>query len=113
VSRGLVSSPAFSIRVAVFTMVGVVLCRRAATSPGVRPSVPPRATTNKEVIHAIKTVIPDAAIDLPPGRDPRGPDGDSYLDITRILEDTGYAPAYDIQRGVADYIGWLKAGHER
>ena len=37
----------------------------------------------------------------------------NYLDITRIHQDTGYQPAYDTERAVADYIGWLQAGHER
>ena len=37
----------------------------------------------------------------------------TYLDIARIHQDTGYQPAYDAERAVADYIGWLRAGNER
>ncbi len=68
-----------------------------------------RATANAEVIAAIKQVIPDARVDLPGG----GTGPQNYLDITRIHQDTGYQPAYDTERAVADYIGWLRAGHER
>jgi UDP-glucose 4-epimerase len=72
-----------------------------------------RAVSNGEVVAAIRKVIPEAQIELPGGRDPSGPGRDTYLDITRIREDTGYQPAYDTERAVADYIGWLRAGNER
>jgi UDP-glucose 4-epimerase len=72
-----------------------------------------RATTNGELAAAIKKAVPGAQIELPEGRDPNGPGHDTYLDITRIREDTGYQPAYDTQRAAADYIGWLRAGNER
>jgi UDP-glucose 4-epimerase len=68
-----------------------------------------RATTNADVIAAIKEVVPDAQIELPAG----GTGQRSYLDITRIQQDTGYRPAYDTQRAAADYIAWLRAGNER
>ncbi|WHX21081.1 NAD(P)-dependent oxidoreductase [Streptomyces malaysiensis subsp. malaysiensis] len=69
-----------------------------------------RATSNAEIIAAIKKVVPDARIDLPTGgaTTPR-----NYLDITRIQQDTGYRPAYDTERAVAEYIAWLRAGNER
>ena len=72
-----------------------------------------RATTNGEIVDAIKKVVPDAQIDLPEGRNPNGPGSDVFLDITRIHQDTGYQPAYDTERAVADYVGWLQAGNER
>jgi UDP-glucose 4-epimerase len=68
-----------------------------------------RATTNAEVIAAIKKVIPDAQVELPTG----GTGRRSYLDITRIQQDTGYRPGYDTERAAADYIAWLQAGNER
>jgi UDP-glucose 4-epimerase len=68
-----------------------------------------RATTNAEVIAAIKTVVPGARVELPTG----GASQPSYLDITRIHQDTGYQPDYDTERATADYIAWLRAGHER
>lgn len=72
-----------------------------------------RATTYEELTTAIKKIVPEAQIELPEGRDPNGPGQDTYLDITRIHKDTGYQPAYDTERAVADYIGWLRAGNER
>lgn len=72
-----------------------------------------RVTTNAELAAAIKSVVPDARIELPGGRDPKGLGRDLYLDISRIHQDTGYQPGYDTGRAVADYIGWLRAGHER
>ncbi|GAB3962717.1 NAD(P)-dependent oxidoreductase [Actinoallomurus acanthiterrae] len=73
-----------------------------------------RVTTNAEVVTAIRTVLPDApAIDLPDGRSPGAPAQDVYLDITRLREDTGFEPAYSVERAVRDYTGWLTSGHER
>ncbi len=72
-----------------------------------------RLTTNGEIAAAIREKIPDAAVELPAGRDPGGPGEDMYLDITRIRQDTGYRPSFDAERAVADYIDWLRAGNER
>jgi UDP-glucose 4-epimerase len=68
-----------------------------------------RATTNAELIAAIRTVVPDAQLELPGG----GESHPSWLDITRLRQDTGYEPAYSTERAAADYIGWLRAGHDR
>lgn len=68
-----------------------------------------RATSNAEVVAAIRKVVPDAAVELPTGGTARP----TYLDITRLRQDTGYRPAYDTERAVADYIAWLRAGNER
>jgi UDP-glucose 4-epimerase len=35
------------------------------------------------------------------------------LDITRIREDTGYEPIYDVERGIVEYVDWLRSGNER
>ncbi|XRQ09626.1 NAD-dependent epimerase/dehydratase family protein [Actinomadura welshii] len=67
-----------------------------------------RATTNAEIIAAIRRVIPEARVDLPTGGDPR----QNHLDITRLQHDTGYRPEYDTERATADYIAWLRAGNE-
>jgi UDP-glucose 4-epimerase len=66
-----------------------------------------RATTNAEVIAEIKKVVPDARIDLPTG----GTAQPLHLDITRLCQDTGYEPAYDLERAIGDYLAWLHAGH--
>jgi UDP-glucose 4-epimerase len=64
-----------------------------------------------EVAAAINAAVPGAAITLPAGRNPdRPPDG--HLDITRLREDTGFRPEYDVERAVPDYVDWL-GGHER
>jgi UDP-glucose 4-epimerase len=67
-----------------------------------------RAVTNAEVARAVAAAAPGAATALPPG----GSDGSSassYMTITRIQEDTGYAPSYDIRQGIADYVAWLRS----
>ncbi len=68
-----------------------------------------RLTTNADVIMAIRETVPEADLDLPAGAVHPG----SALDITRIHDDTGYLPEYDTARAAADYIAWLRAGHER
>jgi UDP-glucose 4-epimerase len=67
------------------------------------------ATTNAEVAAAIRQVVPDAQVELPSGGETR----QAWLDITRLREDTGYEPVWDIERAAADYIAWLRAGNER
>jgi UDP-glucose 4-epimerase len=67
------------------------------------------ATTNAEISSAIQQVVPDAQVQLPPGGEPR----QSWLDITRLQQDTGYEPIWDTQRAAADYIAWLQADHDR
>ena len=44
-------------------------------------------------------------LDALPGRQ-GGPGEDPYLDITRLVEDTGFAPAFDVAAAVADYLAW-------
>jgi UDP-glucose 4-epimerase len=64
-----------------------------------------RATSNAEVIAAIRKAVPDARVDLPTG----GTSRPYWLDTTRLRQDTGFSPAYDIDRAAADYIDWLRA----
>lgn len=70
-----------------------------------------RATRYGDLAAAIKSTIPHAGFDLPAGYDPQGPGKVFELDITRIREDTGFEPQYDLQQAVADYISWLRAGN--
>jgi UDP-glucose 4-epimerase len=63
-----------------------------------------RTTSNAEVIAAIRQVVPDARVELPAG----GTTRPTVLDITRLRQDTGYQPAYDTERAVADYLAWLR-----
>lgn len=72
-----------------------------------------RMTTNGEVVEAIERAVPGTRIVLPEGHDPEGIGHDLYLDTTRLREDTGFEPAYDTASAVADYVAWLRAGHDR
>lgn len=64
-----------------------------------------------EVVDAINAAIPGANITIPDGRNPDRPP-DNYLDITRLREDTGFEPEYDVAHAVPDYIDWLRR-HDR
>jgi UDP-glucose 4-epimerase len=66
-----------------------------------------RMTTNAEVIAAITSVVPDFELELEPGSSVPP----TYLDITRLHEDTGYLPQWDLKRSVTDYIAYLRAGN--
>ncbi|GAA2600783.1 NAD-dependent epimerase/dehydratase family protein [Streptomyces tubercidicus] len=68
-----------------------------------------RATTNAQIVEAIRGVVPGARVGLPAG----GGGPHMVLDIGRLQEDTGYRAEYDTERAVSDYIGWLRAGNER
>ncbi|HMH35377.1 MAG TPA: NAD(P)-dependent oxidoreductase [Streptosporangiaceae bacterium] len=70
-----------------------------------------RPTSPAQVRDALSRIIPGAALGLTPGRDPGGPGHDSWLDITRLRHDTGYQPVYDLDRGLHEYVGWLRDGH--
>jgi UDP-glucose 4-epimerase len=72
-----------------------------------------RMLTNGEVAAAVRRLVPDARLELPEGGSPAGSGRDSFLDISRLRDDTGYEPAYDTERSVADYLAWLRQGHER
>ena len=72
-----------------------------------------RVTTNAELAAAIGAAIPAAPVALRDGRDPAGVGRDIYLDISRLSQDTGFRPGYGTAAAVADYIGWLRSGHER
>ena len=61
---------------------------------------------NRELVEAVLDVEPNAQIKLEPG----GGNGQSprrYLDISRARADLGFEPAYDIKRGVAEFLHWL------
>lgn len=72
-----------------------------------------RFTSNAELAAAIADVVPGPYPGLRDGRDPHGPGRDVYLDIARLREDAGFEPGYDTPAAVADYVGWLRSGHER
>ncbi|MEV4278816.1 NAD-dependent epimerase/dehydratase family protein [Actinoplanes xinjiangensis] len=67
------------------------------------------ATSNADVVTAITSVEPDFPCELPSAGDRPV----SWLDITRLREDTGFEPRYDTAAAAADYIAWLRAGNQR
>jgi UDP-glucose 4-epimerase len=67
-----------------------------------------RATTNAELLAAARAARPGWHATLPAGHDPAGPGHLSWLDTTRLHQDTGFTPAYDTTRAVADHLDWLR-----
>lgn len=71
-----------------------------------------RATTNRELVSSIQSVIPEFKADfLKDGAAPNSR-GNSYADIVRIRTDVEYEPQYPVEKAIPDYIGWLRAGNE-
>ncbi len=66
-----------------------------------------RAVSNGELASAVNKAVPGAKIALPPGRS-APPKPNNYMDLSRIRRDAGYEPRYDVERGVAEYIAWLR-----
>ena len=71
-----------------------------------------RAITNRDLYAALKGVMPGFEVELHAGFDPKGSGIASFLDITRIHRDTGYEPAFSLEASMANYVDWLRAGHE-
>jgi UDP-glucose 4-epimerase len=67
-----------------------------------------RATTNQELVGAVRAAAPAAMFTLPAGGPGQPGAEQAFMDISRLRADTGYTPAYDIQSGVADYMDWLR-----
>jgi len=69
-----------------------------------------RATQNGELLAEIKKEVPSFEFELSPGAGP-GNRPNSFMDISRIQEDTRYQPEFLVARSVPDYVGWLRAGN--
>jgi nucleoside-diphosphate-sugar epimerase len=67
-----------------------------------------RRLTNRELADAVEAITPGLHLDLRPGR-LNGPGDDPYLDITRLADDTGFSPSFDVAAAVADYLTWRAA----
>ena len=73
-----------------------------------------RPTTNKEIVDAIRKVIPAFNVELPAGHMPGQPETIWTMDITRLLvRIPGFRPQFEIRSGIADYIAWLRAGNKQ
>jgi UDP-glucose 4-epimerase len=66
-----------------------------------------RADSYGEVAAAVKKVVPNAQINLQSGASGKGK-SNPVSDLSRIGEDVGFAPEYDLERSIAEYIEWLK-----
>jgi nucleoside-diphosphate-sugar epimerase len=64
-----------------------------------------RPFSNRELADALRAITPGLRLDLLPGRR-NGPGTDPYLDTTRLTQDTGFTPAFDVAKAVADYVAW-------
>jgi nucleoside-diphosphate-sugar epimerase len=64
-----------------------------------------RPATNREFADALAAIDPALEVDPLPGRR-NGPGEDPYLDITRLAQETGFRPAFDVAGAVADYVAW-------
>ncbi|MFI5911763.1 NAD-dependent epimerase/dehydratase family protein [Dactylosporangium sp. NPDC051541] len=63
-----------------------------------------RPRTGRALADAVAAAVPGVHPELLPGGTP-GP----YLDITRLAEDTGFAPDFDTAAAVAHYVAWRAA----
>ena len=74
-----------------------------------------RPFRNRDLAQALEEALEEArpglSLELRPGRE-TGPGENSYLDVTRLTEDTGFLPAFDMRAAVADYVAW-RTTHER
>ena len=62
-------------------------------------------------VTAVRARFPDLVLSA--GPDPRrGSDVQHHLDTTRLTQDTGFAPAFDIPAAVDDYVAW-RTEHSR
>jgi UDP-glucose 4-epimerase len=71
-----------------------------------------RAFTNGEVVASLSAAAPGFSIQLSPGKT-RGHPEDPYLDLTRLRDDTGFAPRYSLETGIKEYVSWLREGYVR
>jgi UDP-glucose 4-epimerase len=64
--------------------------------------------SNRELAEAVRRAVPEAKLALQPGRS--GAPRVAALDLGWIRADTGWAPRYDVETGIAEYVAWLRAG---
>jgi nucleoside-diphosphate-sugar epimerase len=69
-----------------------------------------RRSTHREFVEALQAITPGVELDLLPGRQ-HGPGEDPYLDITRLTQETGFTPTFDVAKAVSDYVAWRTGNH--
>jgi UDP-glucose 4-epimerase len=63
-----------------------------------------KVTRNREMVEAIREVNPEFNVQLEPGGNADG----KYMDITRISTELGYKPVIGPEKGLTEYVEWLK-----
>ncbi len=67
-----------------------------------------RATSNRDIVEAVRQAVSGAKCDvLKPGRTP-GNARNPATDLSRIKVDVGYEPEHTLETGIAAYIEWLR-----
>jgi UDP-glucose 4-epimerase len=64
-----------------------------------------KATRNADLVEAVRKAAPGFEADLAPGGDA----ANRYMDLSRITSELGYTPAIGVERGLAEYVDWLKS----
>jgi nucleoside-diphosphate-sugar epimerase len=62
--------------------------------------------TLQEIGDIVKTVLPDADIEMQPGADPVD-EVHRRFDISAVERDLGYAPSFDLEAGIRSYADWI------
>lgn len=70
-----------------------------------------KLTSNKELVEAVKRVVPNFKADLPPGHFPFP--SMPLMETKRLQADTGFVPEFDTQSAIRHYVDWLKAGNPK
>lgn len=69
-----------------------------------------RLTTNRELVEAVQKQVPGFKVDMKDGIGPRTQPND-YSDTSRLQQDTPYKVEFPIDKAIADYIAWIRAGN--
>ena len=67
--------------------------------------------TAGEMAAATLAAVPGAELVLEPGRGP-GYRNNAHVNISRLVDETGFVPAFPVSIALADYVTWLRAGNE-
>jgi UDP-glucose 4-epimerase len=70
-----------------------------------------KLTPNKEVVEAVKSVVPAFKVDLPPGHFPFPPM--PLMETKRLQQDTGFTLKFNTESAIRHYVDWLKAGNPK
>jgi UDP-glucose 4-epimerase len=62
------------------------------------------ATRNRDMVEAIREVVPEFEVELPEGGDSEN----RYMDLSRTTAEVGYKPRIGVERGLAEYVEWLR-----